>query len=163
MRSFAVVAVLGFGLVVFASTFRKTRTHVYSGTLGEQEFAIEIPRRWVAERTEKTPFEGISGTLPSGARAYLLIQAGRDPDQLKPSVASGPPDLPDGAIYEQWEEAGWKYTYHFPKGRWSGLVWCRAVRGDHVFGALATGPDNLSREDFAVLDACVRSIRWIGP
>jgi hypothetical protein len=148
--------VLGFTLVLFLSTFRQTRTHVYRGSRGEADFALEVPRDWkvLEARTRDPRVKFLQGRLPSGHEAQLKIWA----DPLPPGGWSPGTD-PEWRRTFRSAEAG-------PISPGPAVPWSMSSaieRAGIGFRAAAVFPKDLPATDYALLERCLRSLRRIGP
>ena len=164
MRSLPAVAgvlVLGFALVLFLSTFRQTRTHVYREAHGGG-FALEVPRSWtVVDWPNRGKVETLSGPLPSGATAHLKLEI----HPLSPSDLGGPRvpreevrESPEGR-FRLLRSAGL-----VPVGEPPGLRWIMTslVRPGQRLDASWVYPADAPDADVALLERCARSLHWIG-
>jgi hypothetical protein len=158
------VLVLGFALVLFLSSVRPTRSHVYRWADGEPAFALDVPRSWTEMKTSGGSSVTLEGPLPSGRKGLLSIQGFTRP--LRAAKEPHPRSMENGITREVWADDGW--TRSLESGRLLGRdagIWQldgTVQRHDASFNFIASFQDPPLEGDLTLLERCFRSIRWIG-
>jgi hypothetical protein len=164
------VLVLGVALFLVWTNLRTTRTHDHRPSGGAPEFAIEVPRSWPAkESSSGSHIVNLEGPLPSGRQGYLSLQ--RFQHSIPRQYFSDEPltrKETNGVAVETWSEGGWTRRVErsiLPMGPGTGKSWMIngiMQRGDLTFTVMAALPEESTGADRALLESCVRSMRWVG-